>query len=200
MPDSAPPSLPRASTGQRGAYARSHVVYLGVSGVLHPSESLYRALYGHPPSDDGHRLYEAVPILEEALSRWPDASIVLTSTLPWSQGLPSVLRRLGPGLWSRVIGYTYEDLTTQLRRGTRQLPLSNNDYWRHTKYELVKLHVEWLNPTAWIAVDDDTGLWSEHDQKVHLVAVNGAKGLLDPVAQDRLATALFGNFGPPSKA
>ena len=92
MPDSAPPSLPRASTGQRGAYARSHVVYLGVSGVLHPSESLYRALYGHPPSDDGHRLYEAVPILEEALSRWPDASIVLTSTLPWSQGLPAQSR------------------------------------------------------------------------------------------------------------
>lgn len=199
MRDSSSPSSAGVSTNQRGGCVRCQVVYLGISGVLHPSESQYRALHGHPPSDDGHQLYEAVPVLEDALSRFPAASIVLTSTLPWHEGLPPVLRKLGASLSARVIGYTYEDLTKKLRRGTRQLPLSNSDYWRHSRYELVKLHVEWLRPASWIAIDDDTGLWSEPDRKQHLVGVHGARGLVDPAAQDRLATALLANFGPPAE-
>ncbi|MDE2300216.1 MAG: hypothetical protein KGL99_05780 [Burkholderiales bacterium] len=125
-----------------------NVIYLGISGVLHPSRSLYELIEGHSPESDGHRLYEAVPVLDNLLSGWPDARIVLTSTQPWAKGLPAVLNELGPGLASRVIGFTYEDLTTKLRRGRRQLPLSDEDYWRLLKSEIVRLHVEWLRPAA----------------------------------------------------
>jgi hypothetical protein len=150
--------------------------------------------------DDGHELYEAAPVLERVLGGWPKAKIILTSTQPWSKGLPSVLAALGPSLAGRVMGYTYEDLTTKLRRGRRQLPLSNEDYWRHNKSELVRLHVQWLRPAAWIAVDDETILWTEDERRIHLVEVDGCKGLLDPVAQDRLLTVLEGNFGAPKSS
>jgi hypothetical protein len=173
-----------------------NVIYLGISGVLHPSRSLYELLEGRSPWDAGHRPYEAVPILENALLNWPDVRIVLTSTQPWSEGLPTVLAELGSSLSPRVLGFTYEDLTTKLRRGRRHLPLSDEDYWRLNKSEIVRLHVQWLRPQAWVAVDDDTILWTEDERHQHLVEVDGGKGLLEQAAQDRLAIAMTRNFGP----
>lgn len=180
---------------QNAPTAPLNVIYLGISGVLHPSRSLYELVEGRSPDDDGHRPYEAVPVLETLLRSWPDARIVLTSTQPWSKGLPAVLGELGPELAARVLGFTYEDLSNKLRRGRRQLSLSGEDYWRLNKSEIVRLHVEWLKPGAWVAVDDDTILWTERERRQHLVAVDGCKGLLDPAAQDRLVTVLEGNFG-----
>lgn len=171
-----------------------NVIYLGISGVLHPSESTYELVMRRSPEDEGHRPYEAVPVLESLLSGWPDARIVLTSTQPKVKGLPAVLDSLGPGLASRVVGHTFEDLTTKLRSGRRQRPLSSEDYWRLSKAEIVRLHVGWLRPEAWIAVDDETILWTEYERQQHLVAVDGCKGLLDAEAQDRLLTVLAGNF------
>jgi hypothetical protein len=172
------------------------VVYLGVSGVLHPSASLYELVEGRSAWDDGHRPYEAVPVLERALQGWPHARIVLSSTQAWSKGLPAVLAALGPSLASRVLGHTYEDLTTKLRRGRRQIPLSNEDYWRLNKSDIVRLHAQWLQPAAWVAVDDESILWTAEEHRNHLVEVDGCKGLLDPAAQDRLLTVLTGQFGP----
>jgi hypothetical protein len=163
---------------------------------LHPSRSLYEFVEGRSPAKDGHRLYEAVPVLAALLRGWPEVSIVLTSAQPRAKGLPAVLKQLGPELAPRVLGFTYEDLTTKLRRGPRQEPLSNDDYWRLSKAEIVRLHVGWLRPEAWIAVDDEDMQWTEHERLQHLVAVDGCKGLLDPAAQDRLVTMLVENFGP----
>jgi hypothetical protein len=178
--------------------ALMNVLYLGISGVLHPSASFYKMCFGRSPSDDGHHEYEAVPVLERALEGWPDVRMVLTSTQPWAHGLPFVLEKMGPSLASRVDGFTYEDLTVRLRRGHRQLPLSNEDYWRLMKADIVKTHVEWLKPSAWVAVDDETTLWADEDRELRLVDVDGRKGLLDSKAQDRLLTLLWGNFGAPS--
>jgi hypothetical protein len=172
------------------------VVYLGISGVLHPSQSLYKLLEGRSPWDAGHRRYEAVPVLERVLRDWPDARIVLTSTQPWAKGLPAVLAELGPELSAKVLGFTYEDLTTKVPLGSRQRPMGDADYWRHQKSGIVRLHAGWLKPAAWIAVDDETILWTEQERQQHLVEVDGCKGLLhDAKAQDRLVTVLEGNFG-----
>lgn len=176
------------------------ILYLGISGVLHPSASTYELVQGRNPWTDGHFEYEAAPWLAEELKPWPNVRIVLTSTQPWAKGLPAVLGALGPALASRVLGFTYADLTTKLRRGRRQLPLSDADYWRHNKSEIVRLHVLWLQPSAWVAIDDETILWTAEEREQHLVAVDGCKGLLDPAAQDRLLTVLEGNFGPPSSS
>ena len=176
-----------------------HVVYLGISGVLHPSRTLCQALMECLPEQDGHEEYEATPILAQALRAWPNARIVLTSTLPWKEGLFSVLTDLGPEVASRVLGFTYADLTAKAQLGPRGQPLGNADYWRYSKAEIVRLHVGWMRPDAWIAVDDDTLLWTEAEHRQHFVQVDGRKGLLDPVAQDRLQTKLQGNFGGPQR-
>jgi len=173
----------------------SNVVYLGISGVLHPSASLYRVIRGRSPWSDGHTEYESVPVLNAALAGWPEARIVLTSTQPWARGLQTVLKQLGPGLASRVIGFTYEDLTTKVRVGDRQLPFSSNGYWRLMKSEVVRYHVPWLRPSAWIVIDDETVFWTPREWQDHVVATDGCEGLREPRAQDRLLTLLAGNFG-----
>lgn len=174
------------------------VIYLGLSGVVHPSASAYELVNGCAPWSWGHREYEAVSVLEVVLAAWPEAHIILTSTLPTTQGLPAVLKRLGPTLSASVLGFSFEDLTTKVKRGGQQMPYSVEDYGRLNKSDIVRAHVEWLRPGAWIAVDDDSILWTELERRDHFVYVDPCKGLLDPAAQDRLITVLTGQFGPPS--
>lgn len=180
----------------------AQVVYLGISGVLHPSKTTYELVHRRSPWDDGHALYEGVPLLESALQRWPGARIVLTSTLPWAHGLPPVLEQLG-SLAARVDGFTYEDLTKRAVRTirtrsgtTRNLTYSNEDYWRMNKSGIVAAHVAWLQPRAWIAIDDDDVLWPTAVARDHLVATDGCAGLQDGATWDRLLTVLEANFGP----
>ncbi|CAN7332144.1 HAD domain-containing protein [Rhizobacter sp. LjRoot28] len=172
------------------------VIYLGISGVLHPSQSLYELIERKDPWEQGHRRYEAVPVLEGILRGWPDARIVLTSPQPWKHGLPAVLKELGPELGGKVLGFTFEDLTTKVPCPPRHRPIGDADYWRLLKSEIVRRHVAWLKPVAWAAVDDETILWTDGERQQHLVEVDGCQGLLDPEAQDRLITVLTGNFGP----
>jgi len=179
---------------------RPRVLYLGISGVLHPSASTYELVYGRSPWVDDHCQYEAVQWLSTALEAWPHVKIVLTSTQPWKLGLPAVLLRLGT-LAERVIGYTFEDLTTKVLRQvrtrsgtTRQLTYSSEDYWRLNKAYIVTAHVEWLRPDAWVAVDDEDILWPTLWAD-HVCIVDGLEGLKHPAEQDRLVTCLEMNFG-----
>jgi hypothetical protein len=176
------------------------VVLLGISGVLHPSASLYELVHRRSPWDDGHRQYEAVPWLAQTLERWPDVQIVLTSTQPWKHGLPAVLEHLGR-LAGRVIGFTYEDLTTKVVRQvrtrggtTRSVGYSSEDYWRMNKADIVAAHVEWLQPQAWVAVDDEDILWPKSVAD-HVCIIDGLTGLKNPAEQDRLLTYFRANFG-----
>lgn len=176
------------------------VLYLGISGVCHPSASTYELVYGRSPWVDGHRRYEAVHWLSTALEPWPDLEVVLTSTQPWKHGLPAVLEHLGL-LAERVIGFTYEDLTTKAVRQvrtrsgtTRQIAFSNEDYWRMNKSNIVTAHVEWLKPDAWVAVDDEDILWPKSVAD-HVCIVDGLVGLKNPAEQDRLLTYFALNFG-----
>lgn len=177
------------------------VLYLGISGVCHPSASLYELVHGCSPWDRGHHRYEAIPWLEIALARWSDVRVVLTSTQPWKRGLPAVLENLGR-LGGRVIGFTYEDVTEKVMRQVRTrsgiprlVRYSSEDYWRMNKSGIVVAHVDWLKPSAWVAVDDEDILWPQK-LKDHVCIVDGCKGLADPAEQDRLLTYLQMNFGP----
>ena len=181
-------------------------IYLGISGVLHPSESIYSLVFGHSPWEDGHSKYESVPVLVQALENWPDAELVLTSTQPWAHGLESVLVHLGPSLAARVVGYTYEDLTTKVKREvttrsglTRTVGISNEDYWRLNKSTIVATHVEWRRPDRWIAIDDEDILWPHDVRRDRLVLTDGCVGLQSAEALDRLRTVMLTNFGRGAK-
>lgn len=190
---------PRGSIHNRRPLMR--VLYLGISGVLHPSVSRYKLIRGRTPSDDGHQRYEAVPLLTSMLTHWPDVRIVLTSAQPWKLGLPAVLEHFGL-LRERVIGFTYEDLTAtaMLEARTRNVTIrylsyGNEDYWRMNKSDIVTAHVDWLHPEAWVAVDDENILWPKGVSD-HVCIVDGCEGLKHPVEQDKLLTCLRANFGP----
>lgn len=176
-------------------------VFLGISGVLHPSESTYELVRGRSPWSDGHSKYECVPILEQALLPWPDAKVVLTSTQPRAHGLQSVLEHLGPSLAACVVGSTYEDLTTKVKRevgtrsgATRTVGYSSEDYWRMNKSEIVATHIAWSRPERWIVIDDEDILWPQEVRRDRLVLTDGCEGLRSAQAQDRLQTILFANF------
>ncbi|WP_431288794.1 HAD domain-containing protein [Roseateles chitinivorans] len=174
-----------------------NVLYLGISGVLHPSWSFYRYVHGREPDEDGHRKYQSVPTLNQALLGWPGARIILTSTQPWAKGLPEVLGFLGP-LAARVDGFTFEDLTVKAPyKGRGGRPMFDVDYWRLSKGQIVRAHAEWLKPTAWIALDDEDLGWDDDDRACRLVLTGGTAGLEDAAALDRLMTVLEANFGPP---
>jgi hypothetical protein len=177
------------------------VLYLGLSGVTHPSATTYQLVHGKNPWSNGHTEYEAVPWLAQTLACWLDVRIVLTSTQPWKHGLPALLQRMPP-LAGRVIGFTFEDLTTQPMRQTRTRsgasrwsPFSSEDYWRMSKGDIVAAHVNWLRPEAWVAVDDEDILWPP-EHAVHVCVVDGCEGLKHPSEQDKLLTCLQMNFGP----
>lgn len=177
-------------------------LYLGISGVLHPSESLYTLLQGRSPWDDGHARYQCVPVLEAALQRWPGVEVVLTSTLPGARGLATVLQQLGPALAGRVVGCTQDDLTNRVKRtvstrsgSMRTVGFSNDDYRRMNKADIVATHVAWRRPVQWVAVDDEDILWPKDVRRERLVLTDGCVGLASADAQDRLLTVLLGNFG-----
>lgn len=198
MPNSASPLWPSETAAP--------TIYLGISGVLHPSESIYSLVFGRSPWEDGHSKYENVPALLQALENWPDLELVLTSTQPWAHGLDSVLAQLGPTLAARVVGYTHKDLTTKVKREVttrgglkRTLGISNEDYWRMSKADIVATHVEWRRPGRWIAIDDEDILWPHEVRRDRLVLTDGCVGLQSAEAQDRLRTVMLRNFGRGAK-
>lgn len=180
------------------------LLYLGISGVLHPSQSTHELLEAASPWERGHSPYEAVQWLARVLGSWPAARIVLTSTRPWKQGLPAVKHELGPELASRVLGFTYEDLTqhpTRPMRGKAGITLvrhSDPAYWRMSKADIVQAHVRWAEPCAWVALDDEDFSWPIEAQE-HCVFVDGSKGLLhDLGGQTSVLCKFAANFGPPN--
>ena len=178
------------------------VVYLGLSGVLHPSASLYKWLHRGSPWDRGHTEFECVSTLEAALDGWPEVGLVLTSTLPRIRGMSAVLEGLGPALAGRIRGVTFDDITTKAkRRVTTQggeanlVGYSPDDYWRMDKSEIVRVHVEWLRPDAWIAIDDEDIRWSAAVRDDRLVLTDGCVGLGSKASQARLRAVMLANFG-----
>lgn len=180
-------------------------LYLGISGVLHPSQSTYELVMGRSPWGDGHAEFENVGVLEQALEKWPAVRVVLTSTLPWANGLDAVLTRFGGKIAPRVAGFTFEDLTRVVRRRVRtargidrEVGFSSEDYWRMNKSEIVAAHVAWSRPQHWVVIDDEDILWPEDIRRRRLVLTDGCEGLQGIVVKERLMRVFETNFGMPA--
>jgi hypothetical protein len=178
------------------------VLYLGISGVLHPSESTYELLCHHSPWSEGHVPYESATALANTLDAWPDVRIVLTSTVPWKHGLAFTKECLGERLSQRIDGFTFEDLTTfpcrkaKKRDGSTYLShFSEEDYWRMRKSDIVSAHAAWRRPTAWVALDDEDILWPQDVRRDRLVLTDGCVGLRDLPTVDRMLAVFGANFG-----
>lgn len=165
--------------------ARADILFLGISGVLHPSASLYLLARGVQPWGNGHARYEGVPVLAQALAPYPLVRILLTSTQPWKHGLAAVTADLG-SLGARVDGFTFEVLT--------KAGMGPDDYWRLDKSGIVAATAELLTPRAWAAIDDEGMRWPLEVREHQLVRTDGCEGLLTEEIRDRLHAVLARNF------
>lgn len=172
------------------------LLYLGIPGVLHPSVAAYRQAHGVAPWEHGHEPYEGVPVLERALAGW-DVHLVLTSREPCLQGMVPVLDALGDCIARRVIGSAYDHLTRYRRPGRSAQLLTAAEYGELGKAEVVRRHLAWMRPAAWVAVDaGDCGWGGAPECAGHVVRVDGYDGLMHPAAEDKLLTLMHANFGP----
>lgn len=161
------------------------VLYLDYDGVLHPED-----VYRHPKrgiflggSFINHHLFENAHHLVGALEKYPDVSIVLSTTWVRILGYSRARDYLPEGLRWRVVGATFHssmhrDIFVQMGRPNQVLA----DVTRR-------------RPLAWVAIDDITDGWPHqslsHFVPSHPVLGCGAKDVLE-ILERRLGE----NFGP----
>ncbi len=75
--------------------------------------------------------------------------------------------------------------------------MSVNGYRRMRRSEIVRAHVEWAQPSVWMAIDDEIAFWTTNERRAHLVATDDCLGLMEVRIQHRLTALLVGNFDLP---
>lgn len=156
------------------------VLYLDYDGVLHYDGVFWTARRGiYLDAPPGHRLFEHVPLLEQALAPHPEVRIVLsTSWVVWNR-YHATAKQLGPALQRRVIGATwhagmrwYRDSFTRQPRGSQ--------VWQD---------VQRRQPRDWLAIDDEVHEWSEQCVD-KLVRSDSTYGLGNPAVLQELKDKL----------
>jgi hypothetical protein len=159
------------------------VMYLDFDGTLHPGEVWYEYGMREPRlRTPGHKLFESVPVLEDAIARYPALKIVLSTTWVQTFGFEQARARLSQGLQVRVIGATYNPDSPNAWRFSRM-----------TRYDTISHDVAQRKPDRWLAVDDDALGWPQNEYDA-LSLVPAALGLACPTAQALLRARLAARF------
>lgn len=145
------------------------ILFLDFDGVLHPDEVYL--VRGRPMLRDEGHLFMWAPLLEDALSPFPDVQIVLSTS--WVQKLnfrrasnflPEALRR-------RIIGATWHSKMAE--------EIDYSHWWNAaTRHQQIRRYVNRAELTNWIAIDDDGEGWSTGDAN-KLILTDSQKGLSD---------------------
>ena len=154
------------------------VLYLDFDGVLHHEDVWWHARRGVYIKTPGYRLFEHVPLLEEALSAFPEVRIVLSTSWVRYQRFSGSVKRLGPSLRERVIGATFHSRMS--RQGFESLPRGIqvlNDVARR-------------RPSQWVALDDDVENWVP-EYRDFLIACDKVLGISAPGVLDALEQRLW---------
>jgi hypothetical protein len=159
------------------------VLYLDFDGVLHPGEVWYEYGMREPRlRTPGHKLFESLHVLEEAVAPYPNLKIVLSTTWVQTFGFEKARDRLSEALQPRVIGATYD--------------LDSPNAWRFSRmrrYDTIAQDLARRKPARWLAVDDDALGWSENESEA-LAFVPSNLGLQCPIAQEQFRTRLAARF------
>jgi hypothetical protein len=159
------------------------VLYLDFDGVLHPGEVWYEYGMREPRlRTPGHKLFESVPVLEDAIAPYPDLKIVLSTTWVQTVGFEKARDRLSEALQPRVIGATYD--------------LDSPNAWRFSRmrrYDTIAQDLAKRKPDRWVALDDDALGWPQAEYGA-LALVPAELGLACPTAQGLLRARLAARF------
>lgn len=145
------------------------VLYLDYDGVLH-SDNVYWKPGNGIYVEKGHgSLFEHADILVDALAKWPDLGIVLSTSWVPTLGFSAARERLPEALRGRVIGATWHSLFNQ--------DPDMRAWWdAATRYETILADIARRGPKAWLAIDDTDLGWATTARK-HLVHTHSEHGL-----------------------
>jgi len=159
------------------------VLYVDFDGVLHPGEVWYEYGMREPRlRTPGHRLFESLPVLEEAIAPYPDLKIVLSTTWVQTFGFEKARDRLSESLQRRVVGTTYD--------------LDSPNAWRFSRmrrYDTIAQDVAKRKLVRWLALDDDALGWPENESEA-LAFVPSNLGLQCLTSQEQFRTRLAARF------
>lgn len=153
------------------------VLYLDYDGVLHPDAVFAFRGRGIVLLEEGHELFECVPILEAILDDFPAVRLVLSTSWVRALDFKKAKARLSPALQRRVVGATFhrqmdEIAFQQLPRGVQIL----EDAQRR-------------GVSQWVAIDNDDELWPRAHRN-RLVLTDPEVGLLDTTVEHQLREKL----------
>jgi hypothetical protein len=159
------------------------VLYLDFDGILHPADVWYETASNQISlRAPGHVLFESMPVLEAAIVPYPALKIVLSTTWVQTFGFQHAKERLSEALQRRVIGATYDPLSSDAWR-----------FGRLRRYDAINLDIARRQPHRHLAVDDDALGWPQKEREA-LVLVPAEIGLQCPVAQSLLHSRLATRF------
>ncbi len=158
------------------------ILFLDFDGVLHP-DAVYLQFNRKIELRAAGELFMWAPQLIEALTKYQDIRIVLSTSWVRNLGYQKVCKLLPAELGGRVIGATWH---SAMSRGWPDcIPWDNQ-----TRYEQI---AAWLarrpEQSSWLAIDDDVEGWPEHLRK-HLISTDSQCGLSAPEALAELARKL----------
>lgn len=156
------------------------ILFLDYDGVLH-ADDVYRTKKGTALKGGGI-LFEHAHILATAIEPHPEVNIVLSTSWVRELGFNRAKKYLPSALQNRVSGSTYHT-------SYESVDFTGIPWGLLTRYEQIARHVLRHNITNWIAVDNDNEGWPE-SQAHRLIHTDDGLGLGDPVAQQRLVSAL----------
>jgi hypothetical protein len=161
------------------------ILYLDLDGVVQHESVLWhprRGIYMDPCAT-GRRLFEWVPILEDALAPFPEVSLVLSSSWCIRPGYEKTLKRFPESIRSRFVGGTYH---RRIHGADPGLLASFRETARGLQ---VWADVQRRKPLRWLALDDDVHDWPASTRD-HLIACDGTSGLSCPTVQAELREKL----------
>lgn len=157
------------------------VLYLDFDGVLQPEPVCWHPKRGAYLDSRllaaGHRLFEHADLLEELLEPYSDLVVVLSTIWAVTPGYAKAVKRLPPGLRTRVIGSTFHSHMDE--RLFRALP----------RGQQVLADVGRRRPASWLALDDVDEGWGDARDR-HVVITDATHGIAEPVVLERVRKAL----------
>jgi hypothetical protein len=174
----------RTGSEARGAMARAHrgegqtVLYLDYDGVLHHENVLWHPRRGaYLQAPERYRLFQHAELLEQLLAPFPNVVIVLSTNWQRRYGFSKVVKRLPPGLRSRVIGGTYHS------------DMPGDGYDLLPRWAQIVNDVYRRRPASWLALDDDVVGWPDWTRP-HLLPTDPYEGVSQTSVQAELPRLL----------
>ncbi|WP_164704918.1 HAD domain-containing protein [Cupriavidus necator] len=136
-------------------------------------------------ANSGHKLFEHLPLLEEALAPYPNVRIVQSTSWQLLEGgYRYAASRISASLQARCIGGTFD------RRQTRKAWFESV-----SRLDQVVLDVKGRRPAGWVAVDGWPSEWPAWASRDTNQPCNPVRGIGDSTALATLKVKLNQEFG-----